>query len=118
MAEDGRLTVRQLRDAVAVAGRAAVLAACETALNGLNTAPDEFVGLPAALVEAGVSGVAASLWLVDPGPTLLLCDRLLRNLSPPASSVAVALRDAQLWLRDTQGYHEPYFWAAFAAIGV
>jgi CHAT domain-containing protein len=67
MAEDGRLTVRQLQDAVAVAGRAAVLAACETALNGLNTAPDEFVGLPAALLEAGVSGVAASLWLVDPG---------------------------------------------------
>ena len=118
LAGGGRLTVRQLRDAAANAGRAAVLAACETALNGLDTAPDEFTGLPAALLEAGIPGVAASLWPVASGPTLLLCDRLLRNLSTPEVSMAAAVRDAQLWLRDTQGYQELYFWAAFTATGV
>jgi CHAT domain-containing protein len=118
LAAEGRLTVRQLRDAAAKAGRAAILAACETALNGLDIAPDEFTGLPAALLEAGIPGVAASLWPVASGPTLLLCDRLLRNLSTPGVSMAAALRDAQLWLRDTQGYQELYFWAAFTATGV
>lgn len=118
MAAGGRLTVRELRNAVAESGRAALLGACDTALAGLNVAPDEFVGFPAALLEAGLPGVAASLWAVASGPTLLLCDRLLRNLSAPDVSLATALREAQLWLRDTQGYREPYFWASFTAMGV
>jgi hypothetical protein len=72
----------------------ALLGACETALIGTRGTPDEFTGLPVALLQAGVRSVAASQWLVDAASTYALLDRMMQEhragLSP-----ARALQAAQ-----------------------
>jgi tetratricopeptide (TPR) repeat protein len=72
----------------------ALLGACETALIGTRGTPDEFTGLPVALLQAGVGSVAASQWLVDAASTYALLHRMMQEhragLSP-----ARALQAAQ-----------------------
>jgi tetratricopeptide (TPR) repeat protein len=72
----------------------ALLGACETALIGTRGTPDEFTGLPVALLQAGVGSVAASQWLVDAASTYALMHRMMQEhragLSP-----ARALKAAQ-----------------------
>jgi CHAT domain-containing protein/tetratricopeptide (TPR) repeat protein len=80
--------------------RLAILSACETFIPG-SELPDEVVGLPTALLQAGAAGVIGSLWKVLDRSTLLLMLRFyqgwrLQNLDP-----AEALRRAQQWLRDS-----------------
>ena len=57
------LTVARLVEARAQAGlrlRLVTLSACETSLSGLSRAREEFIGLPAAFLEAGAAAVLAS----------------------------------------------------------
>jgi hypothetical protein len=72
----------------------ALLGACETALIGMRGTPDEFTGLPVALLQAGARSVAASQWLVDAASTYALLHRMMQEhragLSP-----ARALQAAQ-----------------------
>jgi CHAT domain-containing protein len=60
----------------------------------------EFIGLPVAFLQAGASGVIGTLWPVDDVSTALVMmkfyDLYLAKGTPPA----LALRQAQLWLRD------------------
>ena len=91
------ITLRDLM-ALDLRVRLVVLSACETALPGTEL-PDEVVALPTGLLQAGAAGVVASQWAVpDHGTALLMADlyRRLRTESP-----AVALRNAQQWLRDS-----------------
>jgi hypothetical protein len=78
--------------------RLAVLSACETSLPGTEL-PDEVVSLPTGLLQAGVAGVIASQWSVPDLATAILMTEFYRRWGdlPPA----VALRDAQQWVRDT-----------------
>ncbi len=100
MAHDEILSLRDLFDLRLDGVRLAVLSACETALPGFKTI-DEVVSLPTGMLQAGVAGVAASLWSVSDISTMMLMARfyeLWRNegLKPPE-----ALRQAQQWVRDT-----------------
>jgi CHAT domain-containing protein len=79
--------------------RLAVLSACETSVAGVAL-PDEVVSLPASLLQAGVAGVAGTLWPVDDLSSMLLVRRLFAALSAPGAEPAEALRSAQCWLRD------------------
>jgi CHAT domain-containing protein len=78
--------------------RLALLSACETSLPGTEL-PDEVVALPTGLLQAGVAGVIASQWSVPDLATAILMTDFYRRWDdlPPA----VALRDAQRWVRDT-----------------
>ncbi len=85
----------------------AVLSACETGLVDPGDLADEYVGLPAGFVQAGVPSVVSSLWIVSGISTALLMIRFYqfylkgdaaRGLEPLRP--AQALRAAQLWLRD------------------
>ncbi|WP_448570231.1 CHAT domain-containing protein [Trichothermofontia sp.] len=137
---DGLLTLRDLLDlklADTPTGgiRLAILSACETGLAGIELA-DEAISLPTGLLQAGVAGAIASLWSVSDLSTMLLLTRFYdlwrrKNLAP-----AVALRQAQQWLRDTpdgeiadyaglvtlkrsdRTYAHPFHWAAFSYTGV
>ncbi|MFD1545083.1 CHAT domain-containing protein [Nonomuraea guangzhouensis] len=80
--------------------RLVVLSACETSLPGTEL-PDEVVALPTGLLQAGVGGVVASLWLIDDLPTLILMIEFYRRWRTEGADPPAALRDAQLWLRDT-----------------
>ena len=128
MADEELLTVATLRGIDLSATRFAMLAACESGHID-RSAPDEFVGLPTGLLEAGVPAVAASLWPVEAAATRRLVARcfelLLRGDTP-----AAALRQAQLDMRqgilsetvlstteEPRDERNPFYWAAFTLTG-
>jgi CHAT domain-containing protein len=125
--------------------RLAVLSACETAVVGRGV-PDEAVGLPSAILQAGGAGVVASLWAVPDRSTTLLMRAFYRYLLEDRLAPDDALRHAQRWLRDATNdilarasgeappvgvvtrparrlweagrpYFHPYHWAAFTFSG-
>ena len=82
------------------AARLAALSACETGIPGTKL-PDEVVGLPTGWLQAGVAGVVASLWSVNDLSTAMLMERFYRLWREDGLAPALALRQAQLWLRDS-----------------
>jgi CHAT domain-containing protein len=85
--------------------RLVALSACETGLSDLNSLSDEFVGLSSGFLYAGANNVVGSLWTVSDISTSLLMVEFYRRLQEQeknnhSSDVALALRQAQLWLRD------------------
>jgi CHAT domain-containing protein len=95
------LTLRDLLDGGLdlSAARLAVLSACQTGVVDFDKVPDEAIGFPAGLIQAGVPNVVSTLWPVDDISTALLMGRFyveqLGNGLDPAS----ALHRAQDWLR-------------------
>jgi CHAT domain-containing protein len=81
--------------------RLVTLSACDTGITESSRAADEHVGLPAAFIAAGAAAVISSLWPVDDFSTMLLMERLY-TIHLGGASVASALREAQLWLRELQ----------------
>jgi CHAT domain-containing protein len=98
-----RLTVRDLTEQQVIADgggmRLAVLSSCESAVTG-QAVPDEVVGLPAALIEAGAAAVIASLGAVPDISTALLMARFYEYWLADGIPAPEALRHAQRWLRD------------------
>jgi CHAT domain-containing protein len=87
----------------------AVLSACETSLPGTEL-PDEVVALPTGLLQAGVGGVVASLWSVPDRATAMLMADFYRRWRWEGDPPARALRDAQVWLRDTTNEEKRTTW--------
>ena len=93
------LTVGELLE-VRLSGRLALLTACETALAG-DELPDEVIGLPAALLQAGLCGVVATQWAVRGRPAAFLSARFYSLWKGEGLTPAVALARAQAWVRDS-----------------
>ncbi|MFI9248712.1 CHAT domain-containing protein [Streptomyces sp. NPDC053069] len=96
----GELTLRDVLEQRLTSARVAVLSACESALSG-TVLPDEAVGLPTGLSEAGAAGVVGSLWRVPDITTTLLVSRFYENWRQKGLEPAQALRRAQIWVRDS-----------------
>ncbi len=104
LAGDERLTVREIaKGALFSSARLVFASACETALSDFINMPDEALGLPGALLQAGAVAVIGTLWAVDDLSTALIATRFYQfhvgdegEKRPPAE----ALRQAVLWLRD------------------
>ncbi|WP_414528466.1 CHAT domain-containing protein [Nodularia chucula] len=136
---DGLLT---LRDILALnlseqgGIRLAILSACETGLSGVENA-DEAISLPTGLLQAGVAGVVASLWAVSDLSTRLLLVKFYELWREEKLPPDQALRQAQIWLRDStdgekedfipdfialdrsdRSFTHPYHWGAFSYTGV
>eukprot|EP00041_Stephanoeca_diplocostata_P004772 m.49979 g.49979 ORF g.49979 m.49979 type:complete len:2135 (+) comp15354_c0_seq1:105-6509(+) len=80
-----------------------VASACETGLNdSLTDAAAENIGLPSALLVAGVPCVVASLWKVNDSATTLLMQRFHEQLQRGAT-VWEALARARTYLRTVSG---------------
>lgn len=142
---DGTLTLSHLisqTDLSAV--RLVTLSACETGITDITQSPDEFLGLPAGLMQAGVPAVVSTLWAVNDLSTMLLMERFYQHYLQNELPLPEALRRAQIWLRDvTAGelatrslrgstnyrrfsrdfkagdrpFEHPYYWAAFTFNG-
>jgi CHAT domain-containing protein len=109
MANDEVLSLRDFFNADLQGVRLAILSACETGLPGAKL-PDEVVSLPTGLLQAGVAGVAASLWSVADLSTMMLLVRFYDYWQNDKFEPAKALRKAQRWVRDTSnGEKEAYF---------
>ena len=102
------------------AARLVTLAACATAITPIHRTPDEFIGLPAGFIQAGAPAVVGSLWQVDDIGTQLLMQYFYQQQLMNEKPVSVALREAQLWLRDYGNdgrFSHPFYWAAFIFYG-
>jgi CHAT domain-containing protein/tetratricopeptide (TPR) repeat protein len=109
MANDERLSLRDLFDLRLTGIRLAVLSACETALPGIETI-DEVISLPIGMLQAGVAGVAASLWSVADISTMMLMARFYDLWRKENLELPEALGQAQQWVRDTtNGEKVAYF---------
>ncbi|MEV7196854.1 CHAT domain-containing tetratricopeptide repeat protein [Streptomyces sp. NPDC093510] len=108
LADGELLTLRDLFDGQVLHGvRLVVASACQTAVTDMTRLPDEAVGLPAGLVQAGATAVIGSLWEVNDRSTALLVARIydfhLRGVperDEPPMPASVALARAQAWMRD------------------
>ncbi|MDG4861310.1 CHAT domain-containing protein [Streptomyces sp. T-3] len=118
LAPGNALTLDKILQAT-LSTRLAVLSACQTALPGAAL-PDEVVGLPGGLLQAGCSGVVGSLWSVPDNATAELMRHFYRNWRSERQEPHRALVSAQQAVRDTPGgrWRHPYYWAAFGYYGV
>ncbi|MEU5525038.1 CHAT domain-containing protein [Streptomyces sp. NPDC047860] len=96
----GELTLRDVLEQRLTSVRVAVLSACESALSG-TVLPDEAVGLPTGLSEAGAAGVVGSLWRVRDTAATLLISCFYQSWRQEGLEPAQALRRAQIWVRDS-----------------
>lgn len=99
---DGELTLAEIRRGVELNhSRLIVLSACETGVTDARSG-DEFIGLPAGLLESGAPAVIASLWRVSDLSSTLLIDRFYELWlgNEGQLTVAAALHEACLWLRN------------------
>ena len=130
--------------------RLAVLSSCQTAIIDFTRIPEEAIGLPAGFLQAGMPAVMSTLWKVNDLSTAMLMIRFyqylldsnLNSIIEPMRP-SMALRQAQLWLRDLSAqeidefvevflpthlgrarlreddtFSNPYYWAGFTITGV
>jgi hypothetical protein len=140
MAKREPLTLGDIMDLRLEGARLAVLSACETGLPGAKL-PEEAVSLPSGLIQAGVAGVVGSLWAVNEVSTALLMARFYDLWRQEGREPPEALRQAQIWLRDStnaekeaffrhtlpelgatrrfqdRDFAHPFYWAAFSYVG-
>ncbi len=102
---DGRLTLAELQQGGIdlSAARLVTLSACETGISDvLRGSAEEYVGIPAGFLLAGVPCVISSLWAVPDLSTALLMERFYHNHLNGGMEFAAALREAQVWVRDLE----------------
>jgi Uncharacterized protein conserved in bacteria len=76
------------------------LSACETGQVAIDTT-DEYISLSSGFILAGSPSVLVSLWSVDQVSTALLLIKTYETLQNHPGQLAIALKTAQIWLRDT-----------------
>jgi CHAT domain-containing protein/tetratricopeptide (TPR) repeat protein len=104
LANDDRLTLRHFLDGRLnlSATRLVVLSACQTGLIDFKNVPDEMIGFPAGVLQAGVPGVVSTLWHVDDLSTAILMGFFYREHLGNGLDPASALHRAQDRLRTTK----------------
>ncbi|WP_017718791.1 CHAT domain-containing protein [Kamptonema formosum] len=88
--------------------RLLTLSACETGLIDFDNTSDEYIGLPSGFLYAGSPSVVCTLWTVDQVSTAFLLIKFYENLRETLRNyqelqegdVALALNQAQIWLRN------------------
>ncbi|MEU6992770.1 CHAT domain-containing protein [Streptomyces sp. NPDC046465] len=95
---DGSLDMDTVVQHQLPACRLAVASACQSGHYGIIEAPDEFLGLPAAFLQAGAACAVTSLWQVDDMATAFLMTRFYELLADSHAPVP-ALRRSRRWLR-------------------
>jgi len=103
LAADDRLTLRNLLDGRLdlSAARLAVLSACRSGLSDYLDLPDEALGFPAVLLQAGIPAVIGTLWPVADLSSALLMGRFYEVHLREGQPAGEALRSAQRWLRQS-----------------
>jgi CHAT domain-containing protein/cytochrome c-type biogenesis protein CcmH/NrfG len=116
--DDGLWQVFEIYKAQLPQTRLVVLSACQTGLEKQNRGEGS-ISVVRPFITAGVPIVVASLWAVNSDSTARLIANFHRYRTLERAPTAEALRRAQLALLkgDDERYRQPYYWAAFTAIG-
>ncbi|MBE8967295.1 CHAT domain-containing protein [Nostocales cyanobacterium LEGE 12452] len=102
LANGERLTLGDIFELNLLGCRLVTLSACETGMTDPGSRSDEYIGLPSGFLYAGSPSVVSSLWKISDESAALLIIKFYQNLFQ-SFSVAVALNQAQIWLRDVTG---------------
>jgi CHAT domain-containing protein len=97
------LTLLQIFDLKLLNCFLTTISSCESGLTAINQQLEEYIGIPSALIYAGVSHIIASHWRVNDISTSILMIKFYENLfSQEITSVKVslALNQAQMWLKN------------------
>ena len=103
LANEERLTLGEIFGLSLNQCRLVTLSACETGLTDSTSISDEYIGLPSGFLYAGTATVVSSLWAVKDLSTAFLMLKFYENFQSSqkqAGDVAVALNQAQKWLRN------------------
>ncbi len=111
---DGNLNLSDIFELDLDQVRLAVLSACETGMPGLAMI-EEMIGLPSGMMQAGVPGVVGSLWSVDDMSTAMLMARFYNLWRGDGRHPQEALRQAQIWLRDSTTAQKKEYFDTFIA---
>ena len=107
---DGCITASEISQMDLYDTDLAVLSACETGLGKIES--DGVFGLQRGFKMAGVNSLMMSLWEVDDDATQLLMTEFYHNYVNGMKKMD-ALLNAQKIVRETPGFEDPEYWAAF-----
>jgi CHAT domain-containing protein len=99
-----------------LAAELVVLSACHSGL-GKQIQGEGLIGLTRGFLYAGAARVVASFWKVDDEATAALMREFHRGMSSNRLRPSAALRQAQIALRQTKLWRDPFYWAAFVLQG-
>tara|TARA_Y100001954_G_C15826725_1_gene612572 strand:+ start:1957 stop:6117 length:4161 start_codon:yes stop_codon:yes gene_type:complete len=117
LAEDnGILTSLEARELNLTETELVVLSACETGV-GDFVSGEGIYGLQRSILEAGAENVIMSLWKVDDEATQMLMTTFYTNWIERGMTKRESLKQAQITIKNTEGYSSPYYWGAFVLIG-
>lgn len=99
-AANERLTALEVLEGWQLQAELVVLSACQTGVSRVLRG-DEPMGLVRAFISAGARSVLVTQWAVEDLPTFLLMQRFYTELqSADSTDPPLALRSAQIWLRE------------------
>ncbi|MGD2182403.1 CHAT domain-containing protein [Lusitaniella coriacea] len=105
---DGILTLEDIISSLNLSRCSLVtLSACETGQVAIDTT-DEYISLASGFILAGSPSVIVTQWSVNQVSTALLLMKTYETLQQNPGKLAIALKTAQIWLRDTtvEGFKE------------
>lgn len=109
--EDGILTSKEISLLDLRNTQMAVLSACDTALGEVTK--DGISGLQRGFKQAGIKSLLMSLWKVDDEATCKLMTEFYSNWIAKKMTKHDALEAAKKVVRETKGWEDPKYWAAF-----
>lgn len=108
--EDGILTAQEIANLDLRGLDLVVLSACQTGMGDISG--DGVFGLQRGFKKAGANSILMSLWDVDDKATQLLMTEFYKNYLGGMSKQK-SLKEAQRVVRETPGFEDPEYWAAF-----
>lgn len=110
---DGILTAQEISQMNFKDVDLVVLSACQSGLG--EVMGDGVFGLQRGFKQAGVNSIIMSLWEVDDDATQLLMTEFYKNYLS-GKSKRESLLNAQKLVRETPGFEDPEYWAAFVLL--
>jgi CHAT domain-containing protein/tetratricopeptide (TPR) repeat protein len=115
--QSGVLRLHEITTEITLRAEVVVLSACSTAV-GRDLPGEGLMGLARGFLATGAKSVIASLNNVQEPPTLQLMTTLYDEmLGKNRLRPGAALRAAQLEMRTSRRFADPYFWGSFVFIG-
>lgn len=111
--EDGILSAKEIANMNLRGTDLVVLSACQTGLGEISG--EGVAGLQRGFKMAGVNTLLMSLWNVDDQATQILMAEFYRNYVV-GESKTTALKLAQKKVKETPGFEDPKYWAAFVLL--
>ena len=109
--KDGILLAREIAEMNMHSASLVVLSACQTGLG--NVTADGVFGLQRGFKLAGANSIIMSLWTVDDNATCKLMTEFYANWINKDMTKYNALEAAKRTVRNTKGWDDPKYWAAF-----